>query len=72
MQAANNSCFVVGYTGEVGKELVKELLTRKVFSRVTLIGRREVQYSDELFKDVVSRSCFCFVLTIIHYSRKIV
>ncbi len=49
----NKSAFVLGYTGEVGKELVKELLTSKVFSRVTLIGRRRVPYEDELRKDVV-------------------
>lgn len=50
----NKSAFVLGYTGEVGKELVKELLRSKVFSRVTLIGRRQVNYEDELYKDVVS------------------
>ena len=49
----NKSAFVLGYTGEVGKELVKELLRSKVFNRVTLIGRRTVNYEDELYKDVV-------------------
>ena len=54
------TAFVVGYTGEVGKELVKELLKSKIFSRLTLIGRRIVNYKDELYKDVVSPSvCVC-------------
>ena len=48
------TAFVLGYTGEVGKELVKELLKSKVFSKVTLIGRRVVNYEDELYKDIVS------------------
>ena len=48
------TAFVLGYTGEVGKELVKELLKSKIFSRVTLIGRRVVNYEDELYKDAVS------------------
>ena len=50
----NKTAFVLGYTGETGKELVKELLKSKIFSRVTLIGRRIVNYEDELYKDVVS------------------
>ncbi len=49
----NKSAFVLGYTGESGKSLVKELLQSKVFSRVVLIGRREVKYEDDLYKDVV-------------------
>ena len=49
----NKSVFVLGYTGEVGKELVKELLRSKLFNRVTLIGRRIVNYEDELYRDVV-------------------
>lgn len=41
------SAFVVGYTGEVGKELVKELAKRNIFQKVLLLGRRKVEYSDE-------------------------
>ena len=47
------SAFVLGYTGEVGKELVKELLKSQIFQRVVLIGRRHVEYQDDLYKDVV-------------------
>ena len=52
-QKMNKSAFVLGSTGEVGKELVRELVMSKVFSRVVLIGRREVNYEDEAYKDVV-------------------
>ncbi len=48
------SAFVLGYTGETGKELVKELLTSKVFSRLVLIGRREVKYEEEMYSASVS------------------
>lgn len=32
--------FVIGYIGEIGKVLVKELDEVKVFKRVVLVGRR--------------------------------
>ncbi|GFN87774.1 hypothetical protein PoB_001428000 [Plakobranchus ocellatus] len=41
-KAENHSAFVVGYTGEVGKALVKDLNNLKIFKKVVLIGRREV------------------------------
>ena len=45
------SAYVVGYTGEVGKEVVKELARCDAFSKVTLIGRRTVEFDDpELMK----------------------
>jgi len=47
--------FIVGYTGEVGKELVKELLERKVFQKLILVGRRQVQLDGELYKNVEQR-----------------
>jgi len=46
---------VLGATGEVGKEVVKALLQQRIFSKVVLIGRRQVQYEDELYKDVEQR-----------------
>jgi len=45
------TAFVIGFTGEVGKELVKELLERNVFKKVLLIGRREVQLDGDLYKN---------------------
>lgn len=47
------TAFIVGYTGEVGKEVVKEVLKSRKFSKVVLFGRREVKYDDELYKDAV-------------------
>jgi len=48
--------FVLGATGEIGKELVKALMKERLFSKVVLFGRRQVTYEDELYKDVVRRS----------------
>ena len=53
-QQLNKTAFVLGYTGAIGQELVKELLGSRIFSKVVLIGRRTVTYEDELYKDVVS------------------
>ncbi|KAK3102513.1 hypothetical protein FSP39_011893 [Pinctada imbricata] len=44
----NHTAFIVGYTGETGKELVKDLGRRQVFKKVYLLGRRTV----DLGKDV--------------------
>lgn len=43
------NAFVLGYTGETGKSLVKELAKDAFFKRVVLVGRREVdlQVSNE-------------------------
>lgn len=46
-----HSAFIVGHTGETGKQLTKELLERKIFSRLVLIGRRQVNYDDPLYND---------------------
>lgn len=46
------SAFIVGYTGESGKALMKELLSSKVFSRLVLMGRRKIEYDEELLKDI--------------------
>lgn len=46
--------FVLGYTGETGKVLVKELSKGKVFKNVMLIGRREVQLEKDLWPEFVS------------------
>ncbi|XP_076115823.1 uncharacterized protein LOC143083453 [Mytilus galloprovincialis] len=45
---SDRMAFVLGYTGETGKALVKELSKRKVFRKVMLIGRREVQFEKDL------------------------
>lgn len=43
-----HSAFVLGYTGEVGKELVKELKRTKPFKKVYLIGRRQVNLGADI------------------------
>jgi len=59
-QQLNKSAFVLGYTGEVGKAVVQALLSSRIFAKVVLIGRRNVTYEDELYKDVVSISVSLF------------
>jgi len=46
---SDKSAFVIGYTGEVGKEIVRELLEKKIFKKLFLIGRRQVIYDDPLY-----------------------
>ncbi|NP_001089518.1 HIV-1 Tat interactive protein 2 L homeolog isoform X1 [Xenopus laevis] len=48
----NKSCFILGASGETGKELLKEIVTSRLFSRVTLIGRRKLTLEDEAYKEV--------------------
>ncbi|XP_028812656.1 oxidoreductase HTATIP2 [Denticeps clupeoides] len=49
----NKSCFVLGASGETGKELLRELVDRKLFSRITLIGRRLLTFEDERYENLV-------------------
>ncbi|XP_040183841.1 oxidoreductase HTATIP2 [Rana temporaria] len=49
----NRSVFVLGASGETGKELLKEIAQSRLFSKITLIGRRKMDYEDEAYKDVV-------------------
>ncbi|KAL4225734.1 Oxidoreductase htatip2 [Mactra antiquata] len=52
---ANNEAFrekkqtaiVLGYTGETGRVLVRMLAKEKLFSKVTLVGRREIDLSKD-------------------------
>ncbi|XP_013396045.1 oxidoreductase HTATIP2 [Lingula anatina] len=48
----NKSAFILGYTGEVGKVLLEEVLKGGTFSRVVAIGRRKVEYKDEIYKNL--------------------
>ena len=48
-----HSAFVLGYTGEVGKELVKELKRTKPFKKVYLIGRRQVNLGADIGPEFV-------------------
>ena len=53
-QNSNRMAFVLGYTGETGKSLVKELSRRALFKRVVLMGRREVKLDKNLGPEFVS------------------
>lgn len=48
------SVFVLGYTGETGKAMVKELSRGNYFSRVVLIGRRKVDLPEDVNTNFVS------------------
>ncbi|XP_062248304.1 oxidoreductase HTATIP2 isoform X2 [Platichthys flesus] len=49
----NRSCFLLGASGETGGLLLRELLERNVFSRITLIGRRQLTFEGEAYKNLV-------------------
>lgn len=53
----NRSCFILGASGETGRVLLKELLQRNIFSKITLIGRRTLSFQgeehDHLVQEVV-------------------
>lgn len=49
----NRSCFILGASGETGKVLLQELLERNIFSKITLIGRRQLTFEDKAYENVV-------------------
>ncbi|XP_069133882.1 oxidoreductase HTATIP2-like [Argopecten irradians] len=53
------TAFIIGYTGECGKELVKALSKNRIFNKVVLIGRRKVDLTPdpgpEFVRDFVYR-----------------
>ncbi|XP_048825651.1 oxidoreductase HTATIP2-like [Brienomyrus brachyistius] len=49
----NKTCFVLGASGETGKQLLKELVDRKIFSKITLIGRRQLTFEDKAYESVI-------------------
>ncbi|KAM6474747.1 oxidoreductase HTATIP2 [Liasis olivaceus] len=52
-QEKNKSCFILGASGETGKELLREILKQQKFSRVTLIGRRKLNLEGLIYSNVV-------------------
>ena len=50
----NKSCLVLGASGETGRMLLQELLGRNVFSKITLIGRRQLTFEDKAYENLVS------------------
>ncbi|XP_022519654.2 oxidoreductase HTATIP2 [Astyanax mexicanus] len=49
----NKSCFILGASGETGKQLLKEIMESKIFSKVTLIGRRTLTFQDKSYENLV-------------------
>ncbi|KAJ8416213.1 hypothetical protein AAFF_G00382350 [Aldrovandia affinis] len=52
-RAKNESCFILGASGETGRELLKEIVSRQIFSRITLIGRRKLTFEDKSYQSLV-------------------
>ncbi|XP_044021427.1 oxidoreductase HTATIP2 [Siniperca chuatsi] len=49
----NKSCFILGASGETGKLLLQELLERNIFSKITLIGRRQLTFEGKAYENLV-------------------
>lgn len=49
------SCFILGASGETGRVLLKELVNRNIFSKITLIGRRELTFEDKAYEGLVQQ-----------------
>ncbi|XP_037614000.1 oxidoreductase HTATIP2 [Sebastes umbrosus] len=49
----NKSCFILGASGETGKLLLQELMGRNIFSKITLIGRRQLTFEDKAYENLV-------------------
>nr|XP_019598186.1 PREDICTED: oxidoreductase HTATIP2 isoform X1 [Rhinolophus sinicus] len=48
----NKSVFILGASGETGRVLLKEIVGQSLFSRVTVIGRRKLNFDEEAYKNV--------------------
>ncbi|KAM4845432.1 oxidoreductase HTATIP2 isoform 1-T2 [Thomomys bottae] len=48
----NKSAFILGASGATGKVLLKQILEQRLFCRVTIIGRRKLDFQEEAYKDV--------------------
>ncbi|XP_026234978.1 oxidoreductase HTATIP2 [Anabas testudineus] len=51
----NKSCFILGASGETGKVLLQELLERNIFSKITLIGRRQLTFEGKAYENVAQQ-----------------
>lgn len=50
----NKSCFILGASGETGKVLLQDLLERNIFSKITLIVRRQLTFEGKAYENLVS------------------
>ncbi|KAM4743979.1 oxidoreductase HTATIP2 [Anableps anableps] len=49
----NKSCFILGASGETGKVLLQELLDQNIFSKITLIGRRQLSFEGKAYENLI-------------------
>jgi len=49
----NKTCFILGSSGETGKALLKEIVESNIFSKITLIGRRQLTFEDKAYENLV-------------------
>ena len=56
------TALILGYTGETGSLLAKALAKEKIFSKVTLIGRRNVELNETFGPEFVSLSLYHFLV----------
>ncbi|KAJ7985719.1 hypothetical protein DPEC_G00343380 [Dallia pectoralis] len=53
LRQKNKTCFILGASGETGQLLLKEIIERKLFSKITLIGRRQLTFEDTSIENLV-------------------
>lgn len=61
----NLSVGILGYTGETGKYLTRYILESRLFKNVVLIGRRHVQYQEEIYNNAVNKLLIIIIIIII-------
>ena len=45
---STKTAFIIGYSGGLGQALTKELARRKIFGKLLLIGRRQIELDREI------------------------
>lgn len=64
------SVAIVGFTGESGKALTKEILINDLFNRTLLIGRRKIDFEQDFYKKgVIRKKAMSFKLKNIFYFK---
>ncbi|KAM8877036.1 oxidoreductase HTATIP2 [Synchiropus picturatus] len=51
----NRSCFILGASGETGRLLLRELQERNIFSKITLIGRRQLTFEGKEHENLIQQ-----------------
>ncbi|XP_054859534.1 oxidoreductase HTATIP2-like [Eublepharis macularius] len=51
-RAKKQTCFILGASGETGKEVLTKILRQQLFSKVTLIGRRKLDLEGSFYSNV--------------------